>query len=82
VLPDAKTLIEMCRREYGLILDAIKNQFQVRNKVSFAYDRWTSTTKLTIMSVIAYNKDRNWELRDGQLAFNEVDHLFYSGFLS
>jgi len=52
-------------------------QLPVRMKVSLALDGWTSTNKLAITSVIAYYMDRNWGLRDVQLAFNEVDRLFY-----
>jgi len=61
-------------------VDAIKKQLPVRNKVSLALDGWKSTNKLAITSVIAYNMDRNWALREVQLAFDEVDRLFYSRF--
>ena len=78
LLPSATTLINICRREYALTVDAIKKQLPVRNKVSLALDGWKSTNKLAITSVIAYNMDRNWALREVQLAFDEVDRLFYS----
>jgi len=80
VLPSASTLSNICRREYALTLDAIKKQLPLRNKVSLALDGWTSTTKLAIMSVIAYYMDRNWALREIQPAFDEVDRLFCSHF--
>jgi len=80
VLPSATTLSNICRREYTLTVDAIKKQLPIRNKVSLALDRWTWTNKLAITSVIAYYMDRNWALREVQLAFDEVDRLFGSRF--
>jgi len=82
VLPSAMTLSNICRREYALTVDAIMKQLPLRNKVSLALDRWTSTNKLAIMSVVAYSMDRNWALREVQLTFNEVDCLFCSRFES
>jgi hypothetical protein len=72
----------ICRREYTLTVDAIEKQLLSRNKVGLALDGWTSTNKLPIMSVISYNMDRNWALRELQLAFNEVDCPFFSYFES
>jgi len=80
VLPSASTLSNICRREYTLTVDAIKKQLPSRNKVSLALDGWTSTNKLAITSVIAYYMDRNWALREVQLAFDEVDSPFFSYF--
>ena len=57
VLRSATTLRNICRSEYALTVDAIKKQLPVRHKVSLAYDRWTSTNKLAITSVIAYYMD-------------------------
>jgi hypothetical protein len=82
VLPLATTLSNICQRDYALTVDAIKNQLTLRNKVSLALDRWSSTNKLAITSVIAYYMDRNWALLEVQLAFNEFDRLFYSHFES
>jgi len=82
VLPSAMTLINICRREYALTVDAIMKQLPLRNKVSLALDGWTSTNKLAITSVIAYYMDRNWALREVQLAFDEVNQLFSSRFES
>jgi hypothetical protein len=82
VLPSTTTLSNICRREYALTVDAIKKQFPIRNKVSLALDGWTSTNKLAITSVIAYYMDRNWALREVQLAITEVDRLFCSCFES
>jgi len=82
VLPSATTLSNICQREYALTEDAIKKQLPIRNKVSLALDGWTSTNKLAITSVIAYYMDRNWALREVQLAFDEVDCLFGSRFES
>jgi len=63
-------------------VDAIKKQLPLRNKVSLALDGWTSTNKLAMTSVIAYNMDRNWALREVQLSFDEVDRLIISLFES
>jgi len=82
VLPSGTTFINICRREYALTVDAIEKQLPLRNKVSSALDGWTSTNKLAITSVIAYYMDRNWALREVQLAFNEVNLLFCSRFES
>jgi hypothetical protein len=64
--------------EYALTVDAIKKQLPSRNKVSLALDGWTSTNIFAITSVIADYMDRNWALREVQLAFNEVNLLFFS----
>jgi len=82
VLPSATTLSNICRREYALTVDAIQKQLPVQNKVSLALDGSRSTNKLAITSAIAYYVDRNWALREVQLALNEVDRLFYSRFES
>jgi len=63
-------------------VDAIKKQLPLRNKAGLDLDGWTSTIKLAITSVIAYYIDRNWVLREGQLAFDEVNRLFISCFES
>jgi len=57
VLPSAMTLSKIWRREYALTVDAIKKQLPLQNKVSLAFDGWTSTNKLGITSVIAYCMD-------------------------
>jgi len=76
------TLHNICRREYALTVDAIKKQLPMQIKVSLALDGWTSTNKVAITSVIAYYMDRDWALREVQLAFDEVDHLLCSRFES
>jgi len=80
VLPSATTLRNICRREYALTVESITKQLPIRNKVSLALDGRTSTNKLAITSVIAYYMDRNWALREVQLAVDEVDRLFSSHF--
>jgi hypothetical protein len=80
VLPSASTRSNICRSEYTLPVAAIKKQLLSTNKVSLALDGWTSTIKLAIMSVIAYYMDRNWALRQVQLAFKEVDSPIFSYF--
>jgi len=52
-------------------------QLPTRNKVSLAVDGWTSTNKSAIRSVIAYYMDQNWAMRGVQLAFDEVNSLFF-----
>jgi hypothetical protein len=76
VLPSATTLSNICRREYALTVDAIKKQLPLRNKVSLALDRWTSSYKLATTSVIAYYIYQDWSLREVQFAFDEVNRQF------
>ena len=59
-------------------MDAIKKQLLSQNEVSLALDGWASMNKVAIRSVIAYYMDRNWALREVQLAFDKVDLLFFS----
>jgi hypothetical protein len=80
VLLSASTLSNICQREYTLTVDAMKKQLPSTNKVSLALDGWTSTNKLAITSVIAHYMDRNWALREVQLAFDEVDIPIFSYF--
>jgi len=80
VLPSASTHSNICWREYSLTVDAIKKQLPSRNKVNLALDRWTSTNKLAITSVIPHYVDWNWALQEVQLAFNKVECLFVSYF--
>jgi hypothetical protein len=82
VLLSATTISNICRKEYGLSVDAIKKQLPLQNNVSLALDGWTSTNKLAITSVIAYYLNRNWALREVQLALDEVNRLFCSRFES
>jgi hypothetical protein len=82
VLPSATTLSYICWLEFAMIVDAIKKQLRSRNEASIALAGRTSTNKLAITSVIAYNLHRNWALCDVHLAFNEVDRLFFSSFES
>jgi len=80
MLPSATTRSNICRRECALTVDAIKKKLPSCDKVTLALDGWTSPKTLAVSSVIAYYKDRNWALREVQLAFNEVDCLFFSRF--
>ena len=82
VLPSTTTLSNICWREYVLTVDAIKKQLPSRNQVSLALDRWTSSNKVTITSVIAYYMNRHWAWREVQLGFDEVDCTFFSTFQS
>jgi chaperone required for assembly of F1-ATPase len=76
VLPSTTTISNICQSEYALSVDVIKKQLPIRNEVSLALDRWTSTNKLAITSVIAYYMDRNWALREVQLAVDQVNSWF------
>jgi len=82
VLLSATTVGNIRQREYSLTMDAIKKQLPSHNEVSLALDGWTSPNKVAILSVISYYLDRNWALREIQLAFNEVDRLFFTRFKS
>ena len=82
VLPSTMTFSNICRREYAMSVDAITKLLPSGNKVSLALDGWTSTNQLALMSVNAYHMDRNWVLYEVQLAFDEVERLFFSYFES
>src|SRR3977135_1901706 len=58
-LPSASNMGNLCSREYGLTLAAIKRQLPDQNKVSLALDGWTSCNRLAIESVIGYYIDRD-----------------------
>jgi len=62
-LLSAYTLSNIFQREYSLTVDAIKQQWPSRNKVSLALDRWTSTNKAAITLAIGYYMDPNCTLR-------------------
>jgi len=80
VLPSTRMLNNICQREHKVTVDGIMTQLPSRNDNSFALDGWTSTNILAIMSSIACYLDRNWAMRDVQLAFDEVHSLFISYF--
>jgi len=82
VLLSATTLSNIFRRESTLTVDAIQKQLPSRNEVCLGLDGWTSPNKLAITLVIAYTMNQNWALRETQLTFDEVDHLFLSHFES
>jgi len=82
VLRSATTISNICWRTCALTVDAIKKQLLLQNKVSLALDGCSSTNKRAITSVIAYYIDRNRDLSEVQLAFDEVDRLFLSAFES
>jgi len=80
VLPSASTLSDICWREDALTVHAIKKQLPSGIQISLAFDGWTSTNKVAILSGFAYNIDRNWALHEVQLTFDVVDRLFFSPF--
>jgi len=61
-------------------VDSINKQLPSRSKDGLTLDGWTSMNKVAIVLVIAYYINRNWVLRELQLAFNEVDSPFFSYF--
>jgi hypothetical protein len=63
-------------------VDAIKVQLLLQSTVPLTLNRGTATNKLAIMSVSAYDMDRNWALHEVQLAFNDVDPMCFSHFES
>jgi len=80
VLPAGSTHSNSHRREYLLTADAIHNQLPSRNTVSSGLDGWTCTNKLPITSVIVYDINQIMALWKVQLAFDEVDSIFFSNF--
>jgi len=72
VLPSTSNRSNICRKEYSLTLDAIKQQLPSRNKVSLALDGCTSMKKLAIMSVITYYSRGHWVKRQRGLACPRV----------
>ena len=62
------------------MVDAIMMQLWSRHTVSVVLYAWTSTNKVTIMSVISYYMDPHWALREVQHSFDDVDCLFFSSF--
>jgi len=63
-------------------MDAIRKQLPGWNEGSLAFDGWTSTNKLAIKSVSAQYMDQICALCADQLAFDEVDRLFFQAFES
>jgi len=55
-------------------------QLPRRNKVSLDLDGWISRNKLAVTSVIAFNIGRIWAMQEVQLAFDEVNSLFFFNF--
>jgi len=80
VLLSAATLSNICSREYALNVDAIKQHLPSQNNISLTLDWGTSTNKLALTSVTGYYMDRNRSLCEVQLAFDEVDRVFFSPF--
>jgi len=59
-------------------MDANMKQLLSRDNVSLALDGWTSTSKLDIPSANAYYMAQKLASREVQLAFDDVDCLFFS----
>jgi len=80
LLQSTAPLCNICRREYALSMDAFKKQLLSWNRVSLAFDGWTSPNKLAITLVITYYMNRNWALCEVQFAINEVNRQFFPRF--
>jgi len=78
VLQFATTHRNTRQRESSFYVDSIMKQLPLQNEVSLTGDWWISTHRSAITSVIAYNMCRNWAVGEVQLAFVEVDRLFFS----
>lgn len=71
-LPSVSTLRRLLATEYETTVKAIRDGIPEGQKVALALDGWTSGNKLAISSVIMYYISKNWELKEVQLAFEEV----------
>jgi len=80
VLPSTTTLTNICQREYALTVDAIRNQLPLQNNRTLDLEAWTSTNNQAKTSVITYFMNHNYALSKVQLAFDEMDRLFFSHF--
>jgi len=80
ILLSTCTLSTICRREYSVTVDAIKQQLPSINQLSFALDGWTSMKKWTITWVITYYMDPNCALQEVPVTFDDVEGLFSFSF--
>jgi len=80
VLLSGTTHSNICWTEYPLTVDAIMKQLLSWTKVRFPLEWLTSMNKLAITWVCAYCMDRHWAVREVQLAFDDIDRLFFSSF--
>ena len=71
-IPSVSTLRQLLATEYEKTTKAIQDNIPEGQKVGLALDGWTSGNKLAISSVIMYYISKNWELKEVQLAFEEV----------
>lgn len=72
--PCASTMRNRLAKEYSLTIQAIRNELpHGTRKISLAMDGWTSPNKLPITSMLAYYIDDDWNLREVQLGFDEVN---------
>lgn len=71
-IPSITKIRRLLAVEYENTLQAIKESIPKNQKVSLALDGWTSSNKLAISSVIMYYIGTNWQLKEVQLAFDEV----------
>jgi hypothetical protein len=65
------TLFNTCGMEFCLIMGAMWKQFPSQLTFSLSLERWTSTRKLALSSVIAYYIDGPSGLPQVQLTFHQ-----------
>ena len=75
-LPSVSTLHRLPATEYEKTTKAIRDNIPEGQKVGLALDGWTSGNKLAISSVIMYYISKSWQLKEVQIAFEEVCGLF------
>ena len=75
-LPSVSTLRRLLATEYEKTTKSIRDNIPEGQKVGLALDGWTSANKLAISSVIMYYISKSWQLKEVQIAFEEVCGLF------
>ena len=75
-LPSVSTLRRLLATEYEKTTKSIRDNIPEGQKVGLALDSWTSGNKLAISSVILYYISKSWQLKEVQIALEEVCGLF------
>ena len=71
-IPSVSKIRRLLAVEYDSTIQTIRQSIPEQQKVSLALDGWTSSNKLAITSVIMYYISSDWQLKEVQLAFEEV----------
>ena len=74
--PSVSTLRRLLATEYEKTTKSIRDNMPEGQKVGLALDGWTSGNKLAISSEIMYYISKSWQLKEVQIAFEEVCGLF------